>query len=647
MTHQHLEDLLAEKKRRLRSREKQAARYGIDTPPHIESEIEDLKAEIADLEARLAGFTDSTPVPPYPSGGGQAGPRSQSPMFSLPVLAAGVVLVVVLLVLCLIAGGIGLSSLLTLGPTPTSPLVSMRATAAPTFTSIPTFIPKPNPTPSPTHTTMPATPTIIPTSTPTPTPTPYYVEIVVDASERMGAQFEGGFTKMESAWETARTIADLRSQQGQFVTLRLIGGQGGPGNNACRVSQSLFDFTQDKAQLMAHLDESPGPGGNAGVVRALIDAASELNSIENIGREIILLTGGDDGCGVALAAFYNSTSQSMWSQTFVVLFSDEDISAFVTLETQGANIHYDLVKDQAQAATVAEEIAQSPPPAPAPTVPPLPTSTSEVPVVRTESRPTHAPLPPATDGKAVTPTHTPPPTATQAPPTPTSTPTKAPTATQTPIPPTKTPLPTATPSRSPSATATSTPSAAPTPTAPPLTLTPLPSQSQVYSQGCPFGGQTAGYYKFESNGSTISANLVSQGRTGQGLELNFSALDIPNSYAGWEAVFGEAGDGLDLTSYASLTFYIRGSQGGETPNLWLMTLLEGGGFTRYYRDVEAYTPITTQWQPVTIPLVDFASGSLPPEQIDMEDISKIQIVFEWYQQSTSGTIYIDDLCVVE
>ena len=140
---------------------------------------------------------------------------------------------------------------------------------------------------------------------------------------------------------------------------------------------------------------------------------------------------------------------------------------------------------------------------------------------------------------------------------------------------------------------------------------------------------------------------MSQGRTGQGLELNFSALDIPNSYAGWEAVFGEAGDGLDLTSYASLTFYIRGAQGDEKPNVWLMTLLEGGGFTRYYRDVEAYTPITSQWRPVTIPLVDFASGSLPPEQIDMEDISKIQIVFEWYQQSTSGVIYVDDLCVVQ
>jgi len=149
--------------------------------------------------------------------------------------------------------------------------------------------------------------------------------------------------------------------------------------------------------------------------------------------------------------------------------------------------------------------------------------------------------------------------------------------------------------------------------------------------------------------ATILAKLASGGHTGQGLRLDFTTLNLDYSYSGWEVVLGDIDSGIDLTSHNSLTFYIRGAAGGETPNVWLMTPIAGGGYRRYYQNVEDHIVgndrVTTQWQEVVIPLVDFATGTKPEEKIDLQHINKIQVVFEWYEEPTSGTIYIDDLCV--
>jgi hypothetical protein len=51
----HLRELLSTKRRRLQVLELQEAKYGIAAPPHITLEIEDLRREIAELEARLRG----------------------------------------------------------------------------------------------------------------------------------------------------------------------------------------------------------------------------------------------------------------------------------------------------------------------------------------------------------------------------------------------------------------------------------------------------------------------------------------------------------------------------------------------------------------------------------------------------------------
>ncbi|TEU17398.1 MAG: VWA domain-containing protein, partial [Anaerolineales bacterium] len=317
---------------------------------------------------------------------------------------------------------------------------------APITTRLAELLFAPTATPTPTKTpvivltpTITDTPTLAPVPSSTPTPTPYYVEIVVDASERMSDAFEGGTTKMESAWQTARDIARIRAQQGQFVTVRLFGGQDSPGGGSCQTSHSLFDFTNNDDQIMGYLAESPTPGGETAVVTALLDASDELQAYENIGREIILLTGGEDGCGSTLSVFYNSDNQSLWTQTFVVLFAEDDFGPFINLEAQGANINYNLVSNRAEAEAVAEKVAVAA--AVLVAMVPSPTSLPPSPTTGGEPRPTSTPKPspPTPTGKVVTATRKPTPAATQ-PPTHTSTPTNTPTAT-----PTNTPTPTQAP----------------------------------------------------------------------------------------------------------------------------------------------------------------------------------------------------------
>ncbi len=50
---QYLRKLLATKRRRLQALELQEAQFGISAPPHVTIEIEDLRREIAELEAQL------------------------------------------------------------------------------------------------------------------------------------------------------------------------------------------------------------------------------------------------------------------------------------------------------------------------------------------------------------------------------------------------------------------------------------------------------------------------------------------------------------------------------------------------------------------------------------------------------------------
>jgi len=436
-TRESLERRLDEERKSLSLIEMQIAKYtDLEAPIHLLKQRDDAKERITKIEGQLCHIP-SEPPPPAPP-----------PVPLLPI--AGCVTAVVV-----IAGALIVLSILLVGRFPTLDrylawLRPSTPTPTPTKTSVIVL--------SPTTTD---TPTLTPLPSPTPTPTPYYVEIVVDASERMSAEFESGTTKIESAWQTASTIASIRAQQRQFVTVRLFGGRDGPGGGSCKTSYPLFDFTNDGQQIMNYLAQPPTPGGEAAVVRALLDAAQELNAHENIGREIILLTGGDDGCNVALSAFYNSSNRSLWTQTFVVLFSDENLGPFTALETQGANIYYDLVRNRAEAEAVAKKVADSPPPEPTPiAMVPTPTSPPPPPTTGGGPPPTSMKPPPLTPtGGTVTATRPPTPIVSQSP-TPTSTPTNTPTSTKTAVPPTNTP--TTPPPNTPTPTKSPTPTQAPT-----------------------------------------------------------------------------------------------------------------------------------------------------------------------------------------
>ncbi|MCP5088945.1 MAG: hypothetical protein GY952_19355, partial [Rhodobacteraceae bacterium] len=54
MRQQQIEQLIYEKRRRLQGLELKEARYGLNTPPEVYAEIEDLKVEIEALEDQRA-----------------------------------------------------------------------------------------------------------------------------------------------------------------------------------------------------------------------------------------------------------------------------------------------------------------------------------------------------------------------------------------------------------------------------------------------------------------------------------------------------------------------------------------------------------------------------------------------------------------
>lgn len=99
------------------------------------------------------------------------------------------------------------------------------------------------------------------------------------------------------------------------------------------------------------------------------------------------------------------------------------------------------------------------------------------------------------------------------------------------------------------------------------------------------------------------------------------------NYTGWATGLG----GIDCSKCETLSFRIRGADGGERPNLYL-----SDGTFRWGVDVEAYAQVTSEWQEARIPLKAFSDYG-----IDLTHLDAIEVVFEW--EKMSGTIYIDDV----
>lgn len=103
--------------------------------------------------------------------------------------------------------------------------------------------------------------------------------------------------------------------------------------------------------------------------------------------------------------------------------------------------------------------------------------------------------------------------------------------------------------------------------------------------------------------------------------------EVGLNYAGWVTELG----GIDCSQCTTLSFNIKGAEGGEKPNIYL----DDGNF-RWSVDVEEYLPITTEWQTVTIPLHAFSEYG-----VDITHLAELHVTFEW--EKMSGTIYLDDI----
>ncbi len=103
---------------------------------------------------------------------------------------------------------------------------------------------------------------------------------------------------------------------------------------------------------------------------------------------------------------------------------------------------------------------------------------------------------------------------------------------------------------------------------------------------------------------------------GQGLNFSGWSMDLK---------------GINCIACDSLSFRIKGAEGGEKPNIYL----SDGNF-RWLVDIEKYGEVTQDWSSVTIPLEAYAKYG-----VDLTHLATLQFVFEW--EKMSGTIYIDDI----
>ncbi len=104
-------------------------------------------------------------------------------------------------------------------------------------------------------------------------------------------------------------------------------------------------------------------------------------------------------------------------------------------------------------------------------------------------------------------------------------------------------------------------------------------------------------------------------------------VDRGYNYAGWTTDL----NGINVSPCRSLSFRVKGADGGEAPNIYL-----GDGSFRWGVSLNHYAHLSTDWQTVSIPLTDFARYG-----VDLTHLTEMQVVFEWSKMS--GTIFVDDV----
>ena len=498
------------------------------------------------------------------------------------------------------------------------------------------------------------------------------VEIVLDVSQRMAADFiPAGTTKLDAAKEGVLEVLNLLEGNNMKVALRLINGIE-YGRCDIRPETSLaVDFTRDFDRIREVLRTlRPRASEQAPVVNAIDFSIDHYLDKRIFDQKFFLYSfiGGDDTCGGHLGTYLTLPmvkEHAVSTELFLIVLQGSDEEE--TLKNlPNTNLTYARSAQEVQEIVETfHEIIVTPTPAPtrpgqlAPIGTNTPTRTDTPTAEPTRLTDTEAPTEPVTEPPEAdrsdvaeppelrpAASATPLPTLTRIRPTPTPLPQIPPTntptntATHTPTSP-----PTETPTNTQTATQTLTPPP-PTSTIGPLNWTGLTPQPDVFSTTCFLRDHDRVYAQFAQSQAGISAPLSGNGRTGNALRLNFANVSFDGAnYAGWEVWLGvDDFSGISLSSYSTLVFYIKGVNGGEEPNVYLMMPVTDD-YNRYWKAVKEVAPVTTSWRKVEIPLSVFTTGQGPHEQVDLQSIQRIQILFEWYPQPTSGSIYIDDLCV--
>ena len=121
------------------------------------------------------------------------------------------------------------------------------------------------------------------------------------------------------------------------------------------------------------------------------------------------------------------------------------------------------------------------------------------------------------------------------------------------------------------------------------------------------------------------------GRSGQVLRIEFQKL---GGWCGWYTLL----NGIDVSGYNALTFWVKGEQGGERFDIGLaddeMQALEIDAV--YVGSIRAFLPqgITTEWQQVKVP-----TASLRSEL----DLTRMGSLVFWFRYEGGGAIQVDDV----
>jgi len=143
-----------------------------------------------------------------------------------------------------------------------------------------------------------------------------------------------------------------------------------------------------------------------------------------------------------------------------------------------------------------------------------------------------------------------------------------------------------------------------------------------------FGGELRVFYHGECTIDADYDSLNTADNSPSGYRISYGgSIGELLSYCGWTSGLR----GTDASGIEAITFVIKGSSGGEQPNIYLYD-----GANRAYIDVENYTLISNSWQKVSIPLSEFST-----QGVDITHLEEFQVVFEWDRMS--GTIFIDNL----